>query len=177
MNKKQMETAQRHMSLESQLLLEKIQGLDSALQLEKIVELASEFGRKCVEKDWRVNSMVAIFPGGSGFLQIEYADNEEKKQILCLAANYLEQRGARLAVLIVDVWLSDSNWMGRPSADPNRREALVVLAVAPDGRAVYGSSTFYERVGGRIEWGKAVAKPVDKNWQNLLRPWVVADAG
>lgn len=162
---------------DSQQLLKDLEGLDSALHLDVIVERAAAFGRRCVEHGESVNSLIALFPGGVGFRQTVFASAQEKEEVFGQAANYLAQRNARLAVLILDTWLSDSNWTGRPSADPDRREALVVRAVAPDGRAVYGSSTFYERVGGRIKWDKAVAKPVDTDWQNLLRPWVVAVAG
>ena len=160
-----------------QQLLKDLNGLDSALQLDVIVERSAAFGRRCVEHGECVNGLVAFFPDGVSFQQTEVASAEEKEEVFDQAANYLAQRNARLAVLILDMWLSDSNWTGRPSADPNRREALVIRAVAPDGRAVYGSSTFYERVGGRIKWDNAVAEPVDNDWQNLLRPWVVAVAG
>lgn len=162
---------------DSQQLLKDLEGLDSALQLDVIAERAAAFGRRCVEHGECVNGLVGFFPYGVGFGQMGFTSAEEKEEVFGQAANYLAQRGARLAVLILDMWLSDSNWTGRPSADPNRREALVICAVAPDGRAVYGSSTFYKRVRGRIKWDKAEAKPVDKDWQNLLRPWVVAVAG
>ena len=162
---------------DSQQLLKELEGLDSALQLDRIVERAASFGRKCVEHGAPVNSLVALFPGGSGFRQLGYADDEEKEEVLGQAANYLAQRSARLAILICDTWAANDGWKGRPSADPRRREALVVWAVAPDGRTVYGWLACYKRVGGRIEWDNAVAEPVDKDWQNLLRPWVAAVAG
>jgi hypothetical protein len=162
---------------DSQQLLKDLEGLDSALQLDVIVERSATFGRRCVEAIERVNSLVAMFPGGVGFRQMGFNSPEEKEEVFGQAANYLAQRNACLAVLIMDTWLSDASWQGRPSADPNRREALVVWAVAPDGRAVYGSSACYERVGGRIKWDQAVAKPVDKGGQNLFRPWVVTIQG
>jgi len=162
---------------DSQQLLKDLEGLDSVLHLDVIAERAAAFGRRCVEHGERVNSLVALLPGGVGFRQMGFNSPEEKEEVFGQAANYLAQRNACLAVLILDTWVSDSNWTGRPSADPNRREALVVWAVAPDGRAMYCSSECYERIGGRIKWDKAVAKPVDKGGQNLLRPWVVTIQG
>ena len=158
-------------------LLKDLEGLDSALHLDLIVGRSAAFGRSCVEHGERVNCLVALFPGGVGFRQTGFVSAEEKKEVFGQAANYLAQRNACLAALIMDTWVSNASWQGRPSVDPNRREALVVWAVVPDGRAVYVSSTCYERVGGRIKWDKAVAELVDKGGQNLLRPWVVTIDG
>jgi hypothetical protein len=159
---------------DSQQLLKDLGGLDSALHLDVIVERCAAFGQKCVEASEEVNSLVAVFPGGVGFCQIGFNSPEEKEEVFGRAANLLAERNACLAVLIMDTWASSPSWQGRPSADPNRREALVVSAVAPDGRAVYGSTARYERLDGRIKWDKAVTLPVDMGGQTLLRPWIVA---
>ncbi len=160
--------------LKGSQLMKDLEGLDSALQLDVIVERCAAYGHKCVEADEEVNSLVALFPGGVGFCQMGFNSLEEKEDLLGRAANLLAERNACLAVLIMDTWASSPNWQGRPSADPNRREAVLVSAVAPDGRAVFGSTACYERLGGRIKWDKAVTLPVDEGWQTLLRPWVVA---
>ena len=140
---------------DSQQLLKDLEALDSALQLDVIVERAAAFGRRCVEHGERVNSLVALFPGGAGFRQTGFAGAEEKEEVFGQAANYLAQRGARLAVLITDAWVGSLGWTGRPSDDPNRTEALSIVAVNPRGEVVYRWHVPYERIGGRIKWHQA----------------------
>ncbi len=159
---------------ESKQLLKDLQRLDSALQLDVIVERAAAFGRRCVEASERVNCLVALFPTGSGYRQLGFASSQEKEEVFGQAANYLAQRNARLAVLIVDVWMGGGP-NTRPSDDPKRHEGLVVHAVAPDGRAVYSRVAIYERVGGKIKWHAPEAGPNGR--QHLLRPWVITFDG
>lgn len=159
---------------DSQRLLKDLEGIDSALQLDLIVERCTAFGRRCVEHGERVNSLVALFPGWVGFRQTGFDSDEEKEEVFGQAENYLAQRGARLAVLIFDTWVS-SEGSKRPSADPNRQEALVVHAVAPDGRAVYSLVAIYERVGDEIKWHAPHAGPSGR--QYMLRPWVATIDG
>jgi hypothetical protein len=163
---------------DSQQLLKDLEGLDSALHLEVIVGHAAAFGRRCVEHGERVNSLVALFPGGVGFRQTGFASAEEKKEVFGQAANYLAQRGARLAVLIADTWVGSPGWKDRPSDDPNRTEALLVQAVTPNGKVVYGWICSHTRKGSRIEWCEAREGPIhDGDRQGLLRPWVVTIQG
>lgn len=163
---------------DSKQLLKDLEGLDSALHLDVIVERSAAFGRRCVEHGERVNSLVALFPGGVGFRQTGFVSAEEKKEVLGQAANYLAQRGARLAVLINDTWVGSPEWEGRPSDDPNRTEALLVQAVTPNGKGVYVCKCSYTRKGSRIEWCDAHEGPIhDGDRQGLLRPWIITVAG
>lgn len=163
---------------DSQQLLKDIEGLDSARHLDVIVGRAAEFGRSCVEHGERVNSLVAMFPGGVGFLQTGFTNAKEKEEVFGQAANYLAQRGASLAVLVVDTWAASPGWEGRPSDDPNRTEAVLVQAVAPNGNVVYAWKCSYNRKGSRIEWCDAQEGHIhDGELQGLLRPWITTVAG
>jgi hypothetical protein len=159
----------------SQQLLKDIEKLDSALQLDKLVELAAAFGKECVEVHAPLPAVVALFPGGAGYRTMAAPDRETMVELWGQTANYLAQRNARLALLIMDTWVG-TDPTKRPSADGKRREALCVVAVAPDGRAVYHLFGPYER-GGKIKWGASVAEPIEKGGQHMLRPWVATIDG
>ena len=163
-----------NVSKEVQQLMMDIASLNSALTFHAIVERAAAYGRKCVEEGYWVNSIIALCPKGVSFQHLVFETDQEKDEVFGRVANNLALHNAQLAVLISDVWLGRTRGV-RPSADPSRRQALVVSAVVPEGKVVRSWLAFYDRVNGHIHWHKAETD--GRNEQCVLRPWVITIRG
>lgn len=134
-------------------------------------ETALKMARTWLETDGVVTPMA--FVETSTKILAVVLEFETLEQKLCAYSQVSEiaaRADAQSVTLVNDSWVGTAEFNGRPSEDPNRSEALVVLLVNPDGRVETTTIHPYSRVNGKILWGTeergaAVAE------QFLLKPW------
>ena len=139
-------------------------------QPEQAVQRCGEYGRRLIEADLLVPTVIGFCPEGLLFAPVPFADYEQKREITSSVAAALAQMGASLAVVIAESWMSKKQGTRRPSADPNRTEALTVDAVNPDGTVAALLVNPFEHTRSGIKWGEAYDDNSTKE-QYFLPAW------
>jgi hypothetical protein len=109
------------------------------------------------------------------YLPVQFRTDEEKRTAYDGISDIAGQENARSVMLVNDIWLSSPGFDGQPSEDPNRREALLVLVVNPQGQVVKSTMHPYTRLNGKIVWGTEVVSPQISH-QSLLKGWAGSQA-
>ena len=76
---------------------------------------------------------------------------------------------AQSVTLVSDTWVGTSSKY-RPSKDPDRREAIVVQVIGPDGHVKNGVVQLYHRLNGAIVWDEQYGGEFGA-YQFLVKPW------
>jgi hypothetical protein len=101
---------------------------------------------------------------------LEYDDSQGGKARCYRKITELARLGnAQSVTLVSDTWVGSSS-KHRPSEDPDRREAVVVQVISPDGQVKNGVVQLYHRVRGTIVWDEQYDGESGA-YQFLVEPW------
>ncbi len=131
----------------------------------------AKYGHRLIEADLLVATVVGFCPEGLLFESVPFANDEEKRERTYSAAVALGEAGASLAMVIAETWLSKNANAVRPSADPDRSEALTVNAVNPDGTVAAMLVNPFEHTSSGIKWRKPINYGGPDKKQYFLPAW------
>jgi hypothetical protein len=132
-----------------------------------------------LEKGQDIAPVAAILDskGDIRFVLLEHSNNRAKR-LAYLAVSRLARKFGAVAVLsLADMWFLEveRNYKGpTPMNSPNRKEAIHVSVVAPDGSFISLTSQPYHRDGTKIVWEARKTTPGNQlsgSTQKLIPAW------
>jgi hypothetical protein len=113
--------------------------------------------RTLVERGILDPTLFAVTPAGRVAIPLRFESSEEKAIICDAIGRFLRQHGVRSAVFATEAWMApaspdDAN-TAPPSRHPDRREALLIVAMAAGtGWAHIWIHPFRRHPDGRVSW-------------------------